>query len=226
MIARVALLAVVLLAAGGCCGPARGLYPPDPAEKSVDIYVVNNHWHTAFVVAWPQLSPTLQRYLSRFAHGAEFVEIGWGDEGYYRAPKGTAPLALRAMFASRGSVLHVAALAKAPAEHYLDYQVDLYRIRISETGNRKLMTFLERTFARTSQGQSIELQPGLYGISYFFRGRGWYGALHTCNNWVADGVRSTGFPIMPLYAGLADNVGWQIRVFGAKYQADIVMLRQ
>jgi uncharacterized protein (TIGR02117 family) len=210
----------------GCCAPVAGVYPPAASDNATEIYVYNNHWHTGFVIPVSQLSPVLKQHLSRFGSDTRYIEIGWGDEGFYRAPIGTLPLALRAMFASRGSVLHIAGVAKAPAEHYQDYQVDLYRIRISEEGNRRLMNFLERTFARNENGEAIELQPGLYGVSYFYRGRGWYGLFHNCNNWLADGVRSTGFPITPMYAGTADNVGWQIRVFGRKYQPDVLVLRQ
>ncbi|MBC8105226.1 MAG: DUF2459 domain-containing protein [Anaerolineae bacterium] len=216
----------LLLVACGCCGPVHNLYPPPTSDRANEIYVYNNHWHTGFVIPWSQLSPTLRAHLSRFGSDTRFVEIGWGDEGFYRAPKGTIPLALRAMFASRGSVLHVAGLQKDPAEHYRDYQLDLYRIRISAEGNRRLMNFLEHTFARIQTDEAIELQPGLYGVSYFYRGRGWYGLFHNCNNWLADGVRSTGFPITPIYTATADNVGWQVRVFGRKYQADLVVLRQ
>ena len=48
---------------------------------------------------------------------------------------------------------------------------------------------------------------------------------HNCNNWLADGMRVTGFPITPIYTSTADNVGWQIRVFGRKHQSDIVVQR-
>lgn len=217
---------VVLLVLAGCNGPVRGLYPPSESDRSTDIFVYNNHWHTGFVVPTTELSPTLKRYLARFGRDARYVEIGWGDEGFYRAPKGTIPLALRAMFLSRGSVLHVTGLVTEPPEHYRDYAVDLYRVRISEAGTARLMRYLERSFATTESGEAIELQSGLYGVSYFYRGRGWYNLFHNCNNWLADGLRSTGFPITPIYTSTADNVGWQVRVFGQKYQHDIVVQRQ
>ena len=223
---RVALGTILLLfSAAGCNGSVRSLYPPKESGRATEIFVYNNHWHTGFVLPTSQLSPTLKRYLSRFGSDTRYIEIGWGDEGYYRAAKGTLPLAFRAMFLSQGSVLHVAGLTDEPADHYRDYVVDLYRIRIGEEGCRNLMRHLERTFATTINGDAIELQPGLYGISYFYRARGWYNLFHNCNNWLADGLRSTGFPITPIYTSTADNVGWQIRVFGRKHQSDIVVQR-
>ena len=221
------LISLALLSiATGCLGPARGVYPPSASDRTNEIYVYNNHWHTGLVVPTTQLSPTLKRYLSRFGPDTNYVEIGWGDEGFYRAPKGTVPLASRAMLFSRGSVLHVAGLTSEPSIHYLDYKLDLYRIRISSEGNARLMRHLERTFATTRTSDVIKLQPGLYGISYFYRARGWYSLFHNCNNWLADGVRATGFPITPIYTSTADNVAWQIRVRGRKYQDDLLILRQ
>jgi hypothetical protein len=88
------------------------------------------------------------------------------------------------------------------------------------------MQFLERTFATNERGDAIELQPGLYGISFFYRGRGWYSVFHNCNNWLADGLRTTGFPITPISTHRADSVGWQIRTMGGKYQPDIVVQRR
>lgn len=223
---RPAIVLPTMLLLVGCNGPVRGLYPPTESDRASEIYVYNNHWHTGFVVPTKQLSPTLKRYLARFGEETKHVEIGWGDEGFYRAPKGTSGLAMRAMFFSRGSVLHVAGLTKEPPIHYRDFKVDLFRIRISDEGNRRLMDHLERTFATTQHGDAIELQPGLYGVSRFYRARGWYSLFHNCNNWLADGVRATGFPITPIYTSTADNVGWQIRVRGWKYQPDLVILRQ
>jgi uncharacterized protein (TIGR02117 family) len=211
--------------AAGCCGPVRGLYPPTNQSDVRDVYIYDNHWHTGFVLRFNQLSPTLQKFLSRFRE-SEYVEIGWGDEGFYRAPESTSGLAMRAMFFSRGSVLHVAGLDREPDEHYREFVLDLYRVRVSRAGWDRLMEFIERRFATDSRGDSIALQPGLYGVSYFYAARGNYSVFHTCNNWVADGLRSTGFPISPFYAHFADNVGWQIRTFGRRYQQELLVLHE
>ena len=68
MIARrsIFVLFCMLVTTTGCLGPVRGIYPPTAGESSADVYIYNNHWHTGFVIPWSQLSPTLQRDLSRF----------------------------------------------------------------------------------------------------------------------------------------------------------------
>ncbi len=215
----VAMLAIL----GGCCGPTKSLYPPAGADAR-DVYVVNNHWHTGFVFPTSALTPSLRKLLSRFAD-ADYVEIGWGDDHFYRSAKSTSGLAVQAMFVSKGSVLHVVPLSRPPEVHYQEFVVDLYRLRLSEEGQLRLMEFVEASFARDESGTAIEIEPGWLPGSWFYRANGHYSLFHTCNQWTADGLRTTGFPISPFYAAGADNVGWQIRTFGGKCQHDLAVLR-
>lgn len=211
---------VLLLLSQGCCGPVTSLYPPKPDQPAKTVYVYNNHWHTGFVLAVDDLPPAARKLLSRFAHD-EFVEIGWGDEGFYRAPHATSGLALRAAFFSSGSVLHIVAVNPTPAVFYSVYDVDLYRLRLTSAGYQRLIDNLCATFRTDGAGQAIDLGPGLYGDSRFYKARGHYSLFHTCNHWTADMLRAAGFPITPVYAGIADILGWQITAFGRKYQSDI-----
>jgi uncharacterized protein (TIGR02117 family) len=216
--------ALFLLATiGGCCGPIEGLYPPQAGDAR-DVYLVNNHWHTGFVFPTSELTPTLRQLLPRFAD-AEYLEIGWGDDRFYRSPKSTIGLATAALFASQGSVLHVVPLSRPPQEHYQDFIADLYRIRVSDAGYQRLMAFVEKTFSRDDSGKAVESEAEWGPGSWFYRGNGHYSLFHTCNQWTADALRTTGFPISPAYAGGADNVGWQIRTFGGKYQSDLRVLQ-
>jgi uncharacterized protein (TIGR02117 family) len=222
---RAKICLILVLFAIGCHGPVKELFPPREGERAVDVFVVNNHWHMGFVLSYAQLSPRLQRLMQSF-HDKQWVEIGWGDAAFYPAPRATSGLAMQAMFFSRGSVLHVMGFDQQPIHRYHEYQVELYRIRVSEAGDARLMDFLANTFATTDTGDSIELGPGLYGFSRFYRARGRYSLFHTCNNWLADGLRATGFPITPGWAFTAGNVGWQIRRFGRRYDPDLVLLAQ
>ena len=103
------------LICAGCLGPVAGLYPPPPGAPVHDIYIVNNGWHTGIVLKTSELSCHGKSDLKRFAK-YPWVEVGWGDADFYRAPKATASLALQAMFCSPGSVLHVVGVAVAPPQ--------------------------------------------------------------------------------------------------------------
>lgn len=209
MLLRKTLWMLILSASTGCLAPVKSLYPPKPEEPSYEIIVVNNHWHTGLVLHRSMLSPTLSRFVERET-SAEFIEIGWGDDGFYRSDAVTSGLAMQAVFWSRGSVMHVVEIPVEPRLFFEDFQVTLHPIRISQRGLDRLNAYLEKSFAKTDEGDSVWLQNGQTPASSFYKARGRYSGLHTCNHWTADAVRSTGFPITPIYSFVADNVGWQI----------------
>ena len=213
-------LAVACAFCAGCCGTIDGLYPPKPGESQREIYIYNNRWHTGFVLNTAELSPRGQQYLTRFGK-YPWVEIGWGDDGFYRAPKATACKALQAVFLSHGSVLHAVGVSPDPLRYYRSDAFELYRVRIGEEGYRRLEQYILDTFQTGDDGKPIEIEEGLYGYSYFYAAHGHYSLLGTCNNWTARGLRTTGFPITPAYAQTAGNLGCQITHQGRNWQADI-----
>ena len=207
------LLPLLLFFSTGCLGPVNSLYPPLSGQPSHDIYIYNNGWHTGVVLNRNDLSPQAQQYLASFS-SYPWVEIGWGDDAFYRAPKGTSGLALGAMFCSRGSTLHVVGVKPSPPVFYKRYGVDLYHLHISEAGLRRMEACILGSFATDSAGRVIELEPGLYGFSLFYAAQGQYDLFHTCNHWTAVAIRKTGFPITPAYAQTGGNLAFQLRIFG------------
>ncbi|HLL90527.1 MAG TPA: DUF2459 domain-containing protein [Tepidisphaeraceae bacterium] len=219
------LLVLLACAVGpGCVGPVKGLYPVAPGEVPRVLHVFNNHWHTGFAVPTADLPADLRAGLGRL-EAYPFVEIGWGDQGFYRARAVTSGMALEAMFCSRGTVLLVVGLDEEPRRHYREFDVELYRIELSGEGYRRVLRAVAGTFARDGAGNVLPLEPGLYGDGRFFAGRGRYGLLATCNNWTARTLRAGGFPITPAWAMLAVNFDDQVRLFGGRYQRDIVVQR-
>lgn len=207
------LLLGLLLFCAGCLGPVESLYPPAQGQASRDIYVYNNHWHTGVVLNRASLSPRAQKCFAAFG-AYPWVEIGWGDDAFYRAADPSSGLALGAVFCSGGTTLHVVGVQPTPAWFYRGYDVDLYHIRISEEGLRQMEDYILDSLATDSLGRSVVLQNGLYGFSRFYAARGSYYVFHTCNNWTAEAIRKTGFPITPVYAQTAGNVAFQLRTFG------------
>jgi uncharacterized protein (TIGR02117 family) len=203
------LVCGALLVSAGCLRARPDLYPPRPGEPSFEVVVVNNHWHTGLVLSRDMLSPQL-RSLMPNESDAGFVEIGWGDDGFYRSEKVTSGLAIRAVFFSRGSVIHAVAVPTSPDTYYAGYDVRLHRLSVSRAGLDRLNTFLERAFKTCEAGRSVRLQKGLAERSSFYQAEGRYAGWHTCNHWTADAIRTTGFPITPMYAFFANNVGWQV----------------
>jgi uncharacterized protein (TIGR02117 family) len=204
----VALLGALLALGPACLGPVVSLYPPRPGEPTVSVWVVDHGWHVGLVVDRARLPDGLVPEQLDFPR-ARYLEFGWGDDAFYRAPEGTVGLAVKAALASPRSVLRVAGL-DAPFPHR-DAADAIVEIPLSRAGFAALGRFVDDTFARTGGGPSIPLGPGPYRGSRFYPARGRYHLFNTCNTWVAQALRAAGCPVTPAYAVTAGNVMWQAR---------------
>jgi uncharacterized protein (TIGR02117 family) len=204
----VASLAFVLMV--GCHGPVRGLYPPRPDELTRIVYVPNNHWHTGIVLKLSDLSDDQRRLFDDFSEFSR-VEVGWGDDAYYRAEKATIGNTLQAACVPTPSVLHIVGIDAVPEGHYAYSEIELYRVELSEAGFKRLVEFVANAFETDEQDKAIYLQPGLQSESGFYRAKGMYCGCRMCNHWTAEALRAAGMPITPTWAVTADDVGGQLR---------------
>jgi Protein of unknown function (DUF2459) len=204
--ARYALVAATLLGTVACAGPVKSLYPPPAGETSRTVYVINHGaLHTGLAVkrsdiprgVWPA-----QRDYARF----KYLEVGWGEDDGYRKPL-TSGIALKALTGSKRTVLlsdgFGAIRAKLENPKFSVIEVDL-----SADGFAKLCRHIEQTYALDEAGRPIRLGKGWY------RARGTYSAFHTCNTWVAEGLREAGCPISPGWCLTPGPLLRQVRRFG------------
>jgi uncharacterized protein (TIGR02117 family) len=200
------------------------LYPPAAATSTVEIFVVNHGYHTGIVL--PQAATAvvgerrslaaLTAVTSRFAE-FPFLEIGWGDEGFYRSAPTisavTVPMALRALFRpGNPSVLHVVGVSGNPLAVFANSE--LVPIRLSTEGFASMLTMVDATFARTDRAElPPDLGPGLYGPSLFYRAVGAFHIFNVCNHWVARLLDAAGVPTSPLLSlappGLLLDLRWR-----------------
>ena len=95
------------------------LWPPAPGAPITEIVIVNHGYHVGIAIPRAALAEQASRqglsalgYIATRFADFDWLEIGWGDEGFYRyvptADSLTVALALRALFrADNPSVLHV-----------------------------------------------------------------------------------------------------------------------
>lgn len=223
---RVFVLVVFAALSAGCLGPVAGVYPPvdSPGSGNPIIYVTSNDWHTSLTLKTDELPASLRSKLQRF-DSFPWLEIGWGEESFYRAPDVTAPLLLKAALASEGSVMHVRGLTVEPLTHYVEYDVSVYRVKLSDEGLRRLAHHIESSIVIDDQGQASDAGAGQDLDSRFVHAHGRYSVLHTCNHWTADTLRAGGLPITPVYCFAADNVEFQLRQRITTYQGDPLVMR-
>ena len=184
---RLFVLSVLLILFGCTVTPPARSPPEVRCAATRTFQVVNHGWHTGIVVASRDLVQRLPA-LGRDFGGGDFVELGWGDEAFYRAPRAGVGQALGAAFRSGGSVLHV---VRVPGERH-GSGGDSISLTVGEDGYRRLLDHLAASFALTPQGDLQMLGPGLYGDSRFYRAHGRYSLYHNCNTWVAEAVALSG----------------------------------
>lgn len=210
MRAVISLSGALLLVASGCLGPVASLYPPPPREPATPVWVVDHGWHTGLVLDRADIPPGLVREQADFAD-ARYLEIGWGDAGFYRAADAGPALALKAALASGSSVLHLVGLPMPPAAIFAGREI--VEVPLSRPGFAALVAFVDGSFARGPGGRAVALGPGLSSsaASAFYAARGRYHLLNTCNTWIAEALRAGGVPVTPAYAVTAGNLMWQVR---------------
>ena len=191
-----------------CVGPVERLYPLLDSTNSHTIYVVNHGWHTGIIIDRQQAESRLVALKSDFLRD-RYLEIGWGDAEFYQSGGNNSSYGFSALFWPTDSVMHVVGFSKAPKTNFLFSE--LIELKISETGFRNLLEFINNSFTLSDKGIPLKITSGLYGRSWFFKSTHSYHMFFTCNHWSAEAIRKTGFPISTFYAATAGNVMFQLK---------------
>lgn len=184
-------------------------------EAGKTIYVVGHGWHTGLVVKARDVLPDVWPEIDDFV-ASDYVELGWGDEGFYQAKTIDPPLVLKAMFWPTPSVMHVAGF-RGPVKEFYPLS-DIIEVTLSDEQFDDLCRFISATVTRDESGESFPLGPGLYGESHFYRANGKYFVPKTCNIWTANALKAAGQPVISQTAMRAENVLGQCRRFGTVLQ--------
>ena len=202
---KAAGLLFVLFVLYGCSGKPYAVEPDADADslRTSELYVVSHGWHVGIAIAAEELNAVIPELEKRFT-GAEYYEIGWGDEGFYQANEITIGVTLRAIVWSRGAVVHVVALPASPTEYFPVSRVVHTCLNTEEV--ESLARYLSNSFSRDGDGNLLELKRGLYGNSQFYDGEGRYHLLNTSNKWAAKALKSAGMDISTTFKLTADSV--------------------
>jgi hypothetical protein len=137
----------------------------------------------------------------------KYVEVGWGADEPYRAPKLTPRLVLKALFWPNRSVLLLAGFDTPPRPDGKSTRT-VIELKLSQAGFERLCAYVQAAYALDSAGKRIYLGQN------FYRARGTYFMFHTCNNWAAAALRRAGCPITPVYCATAGPLLFQARRCG------------
>ena len=161
-----------------------------------EVRVVSHGWHTGVVVRAQDLYAYVPALRSRFP-AANWLELGWGDGGFYQAEAITTAITLDALFWPDPAVMHVVGFAESPERYFA--ASERRSLQLAAPAHHGLLSYLASSFARGPGGALAPQRPGLYGDSQFYAGVGLYTAVNTCNKWTAKALASAGLslPVAP-----------------------------
>ena len=160
--------------------------PARAGSWGVEIYVIDLGWHTGIVIPADYWKESGLPFLSPYGQS---LEVGWGQRHYYMAKNPSVFSAMRAILPS-ASVLHVVLFASDPRVFFQGGEVAT--LELPPQALRRLLVFINHSFARDHTGAVKQLGPGLYGESEFFAATGRFSAFNTCNSWVAQALTEAG----------------------------------
>ncbi|SHK85557.1 conserved hypothetical protein [Rhodothermus profundi] len=163
-------------------------------ERRFTIYLIHHGWHAGIAFCQADLEGTDWPEEVRFP-ARRYVEVGWGEAGYYPDPDPGAGDALRAALWPTAAVLHVVAFDHPPARIFSG---PVRQVELDSMAFRKLVAFVAGYFKRDAQGKLQPVAPALYGQEgQFYAARGRYHLLNNSNRWVARALRTAGLPVWP-----------------------------
>jgi len=172
----------------------------DNNPKNHVIYVYSNGFHTDIILpishgyVRKNLAPILNDFPASLKP-IEYIAIGWGSKAAYTSMVDITDLPAKTIFkAIMGdeTVFHITPIRR---------QIDLisnhtYAFEVSEAGLKRLVNFIAKDIYLDPSGQAVLL----HGISQgygdvYFKAKGTYWPLVTCNVWTGRALRQAGLQI-------------------------------
>ena len=176
------------------------------ADNYRDIFVVNNGWHAGIIVKTVDINSSEWEIEAAFEE-SEYIEVGWGDEDFYKSSDPSAWMTFKAALFPTASVVHVRAISEHELRSFDEDRI--IKLIISEKGFSKLSLFIQNSFAKEDD-KFVALSKGLYPNSIFYLSSKKYHIFNTCNVWTAEALRSAGMDITPFVSITTDNLFSQL----------------
>ena len=205
------MLLVLFFSGSAGCAPPRQVSPEN--EKMITFYLVGHGWHTGIVIPAATIPEPLLP-VRRFYDKYEYIELSWGDEDFFKSDEFKVGTLLKAALLPSASVMHVVGF-NGPVIDYFPLS-DVIKLSLAEQKFLLLCEFISNSFDYGQQGEMVNLGPGLYGDSHFFRAHEKYYLPKTCNVWTAKALQRAGYPISPYMAMRAESLLNRMEEFGER----------
>jgi hypothetical protein len=204
---KIAVGLLVVLA--GCAGSLRQSHAPprfDPAPTPTLLYVVRRGWHIDICFAAAELREPLS-FLKTWFPDAQYLVFGFGDRRYLLSNERNFPGLLAALWPGKGVIL-ITGLAGTPAQAFGPEHVMSLAIRPAQA--QSAQRYIWGSLSRSTQPVA-PTATGPYSGSLYFSADPMYSALHTCNTWAAEVLKSASLPVRSVGTLLAPQLWNQVR---------------
>lgn len=186
------------------------------AHTEHTIYFIYREWHTSIMLDAAVVA-RYSKYLQAEAAGQQFVRIGWGDGDYFTGKSKSLGAATKALLASEYSALQVLSYTQAPfGQIPPDTRV---AIAISDKGMRRLIRYLDKSFALDASGKIISLPAYATDTGHFYQSSGDYGLFSNCNTWSGRALQTAQLPVRSGLQLTAQSVFEQAKAISAYQQS-------
>jgi uncharacterized protein (TIGR02117 family) len=177
------------------------------SEGYKTILVTRTGWHSGIVIARSDLPEGSIPETADFPEAAYF-EFGWGSAEYYPLLHKSITTMLGGVFPGP-AVIHLVGLPRHPRELFPDHEI--IALQVTEAGFRRLIAFLDVSFARAGAARVKASARGHHAFSGFYPAIGTFHLLNTCNTWTARGLRAAGIEVRMSGVLHADGLMTQLR---------------
>ncbi|NRD21456.1 DUF2459 domain-containing protein [Winogradskyella eckloniae] len=158
------------------------------ADFSKSIYLSTNGVHLDIVIPKENLDSLVLKDLKHFEPEAYF-SFGWGDENFYiNTPTWndlTVKNAFSALILKSSTLMHVT--------RYKEKRSNWIEVKVNASELKKVNAYLLNTFETNKDGQKITLNnKGYTSKDDFYKAKGSYSCINTCNSWVNNGFKEAG----------------------------------
>lgn len=203
MLKSIFVLSLMLLLTGCSTKPLIVRETKVTAPESKKIFIVSHGWHTGIVINKKLITSLLPELHNRFPNSSH-IEFGWGDQGFYQSNEITSGLTVQAIFWPTESVVHTVGFSSTPEIYFPNSEVKSFCL--DKYQYSRLVSFIENSFLKNTDGKIIETKNGIYRNSQFYKGEGDYYLMNTCNKWTAKALKSAGLPISTTFKLTADSI--------------------
>jgi hypothetical protein len=153
---------------------------------------------------------------------ANFIEIGWGDEGYLCSRFLNPLVLLKAGCLPSRSAIHVAGFREPPEVFFAESQI--IEMNVAPHKMRELCRFIHESYARDEDKCPIYLGTPFYGVGGIYRANGRYYLPNTCNVWTAKALAAAEIPVTVPLCTFAQPLVCQSKSFGHEVQKGSTVL--